>query len=69
MVGTEEPEYGPTAIQSVAEQTKTTPYTELTSQDLRWKVLDSTCVATQVFYLMSEEGVNAMAQVIYSNVG
>jgi Svf1-like N-terminal lipocalin domain len=31
--------------------------------------MESTCVETQTFYLMTDEGTVAMAQVIYSNVG
>jgi len=69
VAGTREPEYGPSAIQSVAEQAKTVPYTELTSKDLVWKAMESTCAETQTFYFMSDEGVLALAQVIYSNVG
>ena len=69
VAGTQEPEYGPSAIQSVAAQVQTVPSTELTRKDLRWKAMESTCVETQVFYIMSDEGVLAMAQIIYSNVG
>jgi hypothetical protein len=31
--------------------------------------MESTCVETQTFYFMSNEGTFGMAQVIYSNVG
>lgn len=68
VAGTQEPIYGPTAIQSVAEQAKTTPYTELTKDDLRWKAMQSTCVETQTFYIVTDKGDLAMIQVIYSNV-
>ncbi|EPE09961.1 survival factor 1 [Ophiostoma piceae UAMH 11346] len=68
VAGTQEPEYGPTAILSVAEQAKEVPYTEITSADLKWTALDSTCVETQVFYLSSETGPTAFVQVIYNNV-
>ena len=68
MAGTQEPIYGPTAILSVAEQAKEVPYTEITSADLKWTALDSTCVETQVFYLTSETGPTAFVQVIYNNV-
>ncbi|KAH8681298.1 oxidative stress survival, Svf1-like protein [Xylariales sp. PMI_506] len=68
VVGTEEPIYGPSAIKSVAQDAKTTPYTELTRQDLKWQALETTCVETQTFYFMSDGGRLAMAQVIYSNV-
>lgn len=68
VVGTEEPIYGPSALHSVAEQAKTTPYTELTKADLKWQAMTSTCVETQSFYLMADSGHLALAQVIYSNV-
>ena len=68
MAGTQEPIYGPTAIQSVAAQAKTVPWTELSKDDLKWAAMTSTCVETQTFYLMSDSGYIGMAQVIYSNV-
>ncbi|KAI1329747.1 survival factor 1 [Xylariaceae sp. FL0255] len=68
VVGTEEPIYGPSAIKSIAEDAKTTPYTEITRDDLKWVAQDSTSVETQCFYFMSDSGHLAMAQLIYSNV-
>jgi hypothetical protein len=68
VAGTQEPIYGPSAIKSVAEEAKTHPYSELTRDDLKWQARDSTCVETQSFYLMSDSGYLALAQVIYSNV-
>ncbi|KAK5998611.1 Survival factor 1 [Cladobotryum mycophilum] len=68
VAGTQEPIYGPTAIKSVAEEAKETPYTELTRDDLKWQKPDYTCVENQVFYFFTEEGHIALAQVIYSNV-
>ncbi|ETS83027.1 Survival factor 1 [Pestalotiopsis fici W106-1] len=68
VVGTEEPIYGPSAIKSVAEDAKVTPYTELKKEDLKWAVMESTSVETQSFYLMSDSGYLGLAQVIYSNV-
>ena len=68
MAGTQEPIYGPSAIESVAEQAKDKPYTEITRDDLKWQAMDSTCVETQSFYLMSDSGHLALAQVMYSNV-
>jgi len=68
VAGTPEPIYGPEACRSVAEQAKTTPYTELTKKDLTWKALDSTSVETQVFYVFTKDGHIALAQIIYSNV-
>jgi hypothetical protein len=68
VAGTQEPIYGPTAIKSVAEEAKTIPYSELTRDDLKWRAMESTCVETQSFYLMSDSGYFGLAQVIYSNV-
>ena len=68
VAGTQEPIYGPSAIQSVAEQAKITPWSELTKDGLKWEAMTSTCVETQTFYLMSDSGRIGMAQVIYSNV-
>lgn len=68
MAGTREPIYGPSAIQSVAEQTTTTPYTELKRDDMKWAIMDGTNVETQTFYVMADSGHIGMAQVIYSNV-
>ncbi|PGH36981.1 hypothetical protein GX50_00217 [[Emmonsia] crescens] len=70
VAGTQEPIYGPEAIQTVTAQTEalTTPYRELTKDDLRWRAMQSTCVETQTFYLFSDSGELAMLQVIYSNV-
>ena len=68
VAGTQEPIYGPTAIDSVANQAKTTPYSVLGKGDLTWAAMNSTCVETQTFYLMADSGHIGMAQVIYSNV-
>ncbi|KUI68429.1 Survival factor 1 [Cytospora mali] len=68
VAGTKEPIYGPEAIRSVAEQAKTTPYTELTRDDMKWVSMNTTSVETQTFYFMSEGGHVAFAQVIHSNV-
>ncbi|KAK1777442.1 oxidative stress survival, Svf1-like protein [Copromyces sp. CBS 386.78] len=68
VAGTKEPIYGPEAIKSVAEEAKTTPYTEATRDDLKWAAMESTCVETQCFYFMTDSGKLAFAQVIYSNV-
>lgn len=68
VAGTQEPIYGPEAIQSVAQQAQTTPYTELTREDLRWRAYQYTNVETQTFYVMADNGALAMVQVIYSNV-
>ncbi|BCR88635.1 survival factor 1 family protein [Aspergillus chevalieri] len=68
VAGTQEPIYGPEAIQSVAKQTEATRYTELTKEDLRWRALQYTNVETQTFYAMGDNGTLAMVQVIYSNI-
>lgn len=68
VAGTQEPIYGPDAIQSVAKQAESTPYTELTKDDLKWRAYQYTCVETQTFYVMSDQGTFAMVQIIYSNV-
>lgn len=68
VAGTQEPEYGPTAIQSVSKQAERIPYSEVQPQDLKWAAMESTCVETQTFYVMAETGHIAMAQVIYNNV-
>ena len=68
VAGTAEPIYGPSALRSVAEQARTTPWTELQADDLRWAAMDSTCVETQTIYLFADTGELGLAQVIYSNV-
>ena len=68
VAGTQEPIYGPDAIQSVAKQTQSVPYRELKKDDLKWHAYQYTCVETQTFYVMADDGGLAMAQVIYSNV-
>lgn len=68
VAGTQEPIYGPSAIQSVAKQAETVPYTELKKEHLKWEAMDSTCVESQTFYIMADSGHIGMAQVIYSNV-
>jgi hypothetical protein len=68
VAGTQEPEYGPEAIQTVTEQAKKTPYTQLGKQDQKWITPDSSCVETQTFYIHTDAGPFAFVQVIYSNV-
>lgn len=68
VAGTQEPVYGPSAIQPVTKQAEKKPYTEVKSEHLKWLAMESTCVETQTFYFMTDEGVTCMAQVIYSNV-
>ncbi|EGD90120.1 hypothetical protein H112_02593 [Trichophyton rubrum D6] len=68
VAGTQEPIYGPTAIQSVVDQAKTIPYTEVNKDHLRWAAMQSTCVETQTFYLFSDNGDVASLQLIYNNV-
>jgi hypothetical protein len=69
-VGTEEPEYGAEAIQAVTAQAVKTPYTVLTKDDLKWKAQETgTCVETQTFYIMTDEGKVCSVQMIFNNVG
>ncbi|KAL1955220.1 hypothetical protein VTO42DRAFT_8932 [Malbranchea cinnamomea] len=68
VAGTQEPIYGPTAIQSVAKQAEEVPYTELNKEDLKWRAMQSTCVETQTFYFFSNSGEVGWVQVIYSNI-
>ncbi|KAM3065772.1 putative cell survival pathways protein [Clarireedia jacksonii] len=68
VAGTAEPIYGASAVIPVGKQAETTPYTELTREDMKWTVMDSTSVETQTFYIMADNGHIAMVQVIYSNV-
>ncbi|KAJ5782974.1 Histone H4 [Penicillium paradoxum] len=68
VVGTEEPIYGPEAIQSVAQQTETTPFTNVNKDILRWRAFSYTNVETQTFYIMADNGTLVFVQVIYSNI-
>ncbi|ATY64250.1 survival factor 1 [Cordyceps militaris] len=68
VAGTQEPIYGSSAIRSVAEEAKETPFTEIGRDDLTWKEMEWTNVETQTFYFISDQGRVGMAQVIYSNV-
>ncbi|KAK8160832.1 oxidative stress survival, Svf1-like protein [Phyllosticta citrichinensis] len=68
VAGTQEPIYGPDAIQPVTKQAQETPFTELTRADMKWRALDFTNVETQTFYMTADNGIIGMAQVIYSNV-
>ncbi|KAF2152364.1 survival factor 1 [Myriangium duriaei CBS 260.36] len=68
VAGTEEPIYGPSAIQTVSEQAKTTPYTELKREDLKWFQQGGTNVETQVFYFTADSGHIGMVQIIYSSL-
>lgn len=67
-VGTQEPIYGPEAVQPVGKTAGDPAYTELTKQNLKWAVLDYTNVETQTFYIFTETGHIVILQVIYSNV-
>lgn len=68
MAGTQEPEYGPSAIRSVAKEAEEVPYTELGRDDFKWQELETTNVETQTFYFFTDGGEIGIAQVIYSNV-
>ncbi|KAB8342925.1 hypothetical protein FH972_022522 [Carpinus fangiana] len=66
VAGTQEPIYGPSAIQPVTAQSPN--HSVLTRDDLRWKGMNSTNVENQVFYVTTASGHVVMAQLIYSNV-
>lgn len=69
VAGTQEPIYGPSAIQTVTDQAATGPsYTELTKEGLRWAAMNSTCVETQTFYITADNGYVAMVQLIYNSI-
>jgi hypothetical protein len=68
VAGTQEPIYGPSAIKSVAVEAATTPYTEISSNDLKWQAIGGTSVETQTFYVMGEDGTVVLLQVIYSSI-
>jgi hypothetical protein len=44
------------------------PFTELTREDLRWEVMDSTNVETKTFYMTADSGKLGLVQIIFSNV-
>lgn len=67
-VGLTDHNYGSEGVHSVAQQAKDTPYTELTKNDLAWEVMSGTNVETKTFYVVTDSGHVAMAQVIYSDV-
>jgi hypothetical protein len=68
VAGTQEPVYGPEAIQPVGKNAGDPAYTELTKKDLKWATLDYTNVESQTFYLFTDEGRVGFLQLIYSNV-
>jgi hypothetical protein len=69
VAGTQEPIYGPEAIQPVSrQQTEDAPYTELTKDHLRWRAYQYTNVETQTYYVMADNGTLVMVQIIYSNI-
>ncbi|PVH95673.1 survival factor 1 [Periconia macrospinosa] len=68
VAGTQEPEYGPEAIQPVGKNTGDPAFSELTKQDLKWKTLEVTNVETQTFYLNADSGHTCFLQVIYNNI-
>ncbi|KAL4887484.1 oxidative stress survival, Svf1-like protein [Aspergillus karnatakaensis] len=69
VAGTQEPIYGPEAIQPVSQQqTEDSPYSELSKEDLRWRAYQYTNVETQTYYVMADNGTLVMVQIIYSNI-
>ena len=68
VAGTQEPEYGPNAIQPVGKKPGEPAYTELAKKDLKWATLDYTNVETQTFYVFTDAGHVGFFQVLYNNV-
>lgn len=68
VAGTAEPIYGPEAFHSVAKTEDQNPEYEITPEDLKWQVLETTCAETATFYIESDSGYLVMVQAIYSNV-
>jgi hypothetical protein len=68
VAGTQEPEYGPSAIQAVGKGEDDPAYTELSKKDLKWIELESTCVETQTYYIFTDAGHIGFIQLIYNNV-
>jgi len=68
VAGTAEPEYGAGAFHSVATTVAENPSFALTTDDIKWLVLEYTNVETQTFYITADNGYLALLQVIYSNV-
>ncbi|KAF2473905.1 oxidative stress survival, Svf1-like protein [Lindgomyces ingoldianus] len=68
VAGTQEPEYGPTAIQAVGKQEGDPTHTELTKADMKWVTMESTSLETQTFYVTADSGHFGFLQVLYSNV-
>lgn len=68
VAGTQEPEYGPDAIQPVGKNAGDPAFTELAKKDLRWSLIEYTNVETQTFYFFADSGHIGFVQVIYSNV-
>ena len=68
VAGTQEPEYGPEAIQPVGTNAGDPAFTEAAKSDFKWTVMESTSVETQTFYLNTDSGHTGFVQVIYSNV-
>ncbi|PWW79981.1 oxidative stress survival, Svf1-like protein [Tuber magnatum] len=68
VAGTAEPIYGSEAFHSVAEGESLNPSNEITKEDMRWNVLETTSVETQTFYLTADSGHHGLVQIIYSNV-
>lgn len=68
VAGTEEPIYGPEAIQPVGKNAGDPAFTELNKENLKWQALNYTNVETQTFYFLSDAGHIGFFQVIYNNI-
>ncbi|KAF2744193.1 survival factor 1 [Sporormia fimetaria CBS 119925] len=68
VAGTQEPEYGPSAIQPVGQRDGDPAFTEVKKEHLKWMTISSASVETQTFYFQTDAGHLGFVQVIYSNV-
>ncbi|KAH8728823.1 oxidative stress survival, Svf1-like protein [Phaeosphaeriaceae sp. PMI808] len=68
VAGTQEPEYGPEAIQPVGKNAGDPAFTELTKKDLKWATLEYTNVESQTFYVFTEAGHIIFLQLIYNSI-
>jgi hypothetical protein len=68
VAGTQEPVYGPNAIQPVGKKAGEPAYSELAKKDLKWATLDYTNVETQTFYFFTDSGHVGFLQLLYNNI-
>ena len=68
VAGTQEPVYGPDAIQPVGKKAGEPAYSELDKKDLKWATLEYTNVETQTFYFFTDAGHVGFLQLLYNNI-